>query len=53
MVTYGEGHVPTLEKFEEMTQVIEGYLDKIQRNLKRLIPAKPGIRLPCTGRSSW
>lgn len=36
VVTYGEGHVPTLEQFEEMTQVIEGCLDKIQRDLKRL-----------------
>lgn len=35
-VTYGEGHVPTQEGFDQMTQVIEGCLDKIQRGLKQL-----------------
>ena len=35
-VTYGEGHVPTREEFDQMTKVIEGCLDKIQRDLKRL-----------------
>ena len=35
-VTYGDGHVPTREGFDQMTQVIEGCLDKIQRGLKQL-----------------
>ena len=43
-VVRGEGFVPKREEFEEMTKVIEGCLDTIQRGLKQLENqvSKPG-----------